>query len=219
MPSTSASTTGTTTSATSAESTGVGGQGGGSSSSTSSGAPAGCIDYVCEGNLPPQFWPTECSDHYAGIIEGVVDVFPYCGQQNMLWDDNCSRMALFLGVDCGATRMCPHEPYQIGIALNPGCDLFDVGAAFCDDHPTCCSVTWDAACVSAWKAIHGNVVDVCAPQPDPSGCMMSSDWDCPVGQHCAPSPTCKPSVCQCTGDLQSAGYVCTNDCQAGVCLP
>ncbi len=53
---------------------------------------------------------------------------------------------------------CAHSPCTTGTALSPFCDLSDEFIVYpvCLDLPACCSVTWDASCVSDAASYEAN---------------------------------------------------------------
>jgi hypothetical protein len=191
----------------------VGSGGSLSTNTTGTGGSDPCLFELCTGNIPS----LQCRMQYQASVDPTVALLPFCAG---LWSDDCTRMATAFGLDCKSERQCPHEPWETGLALNPECDLFEVGHPFCNANPSCCTVAWTDACVSAWNVASGNpTVGPCNASlgADPEGCFM--DYDCPQGQQCIPSGTCKPSACSCVNGANGWERACSNDCGGGVCSP
>ncbi|MFT5429555.1 MAG: hypothetical protein ACI9OJ_000226 [Myxococcota bacterium] len=96
--------------------------------------------------------------------------------------------------------------------VSPGCEEAEVSAVVCDARPSCCDVTWDAACV-VLASLTGSD---CQTQSDGPCCEVHDEPGCAdlaaEACVCATKPSC------CSGKWDAACAELAKGC-AGVCQP
>ena len=217
-----------------AEGTGGAPQGGGSAGGTpEGGAPEGGTPAggAPEGGTPeggtPEGGTPEGGTPEGGTPEGGVPQGGEGGGPDLpcAADGDCAEGSWCVEgacVLCGADRQIECEPGSTPVMRN-GCVTGECtlenqcrADADCPDGQRCQAgpMCFDFCLAGDPACCEGNLcvpAEIC-PGPNPQGCR--EDADCP-GSVCYPVDRCVPSHCECG----EAGWVCTEDCGAGLCLP
>lgn len=118
-----------------------------------------------------------------------------------------------------------HKHVLIGLAIVTSaisvaaCDPAVSNGGGDDDGGGCEPVACDMFCENGFaKAADGCEICACADapcdDPNPAGCAATG---CDAGEVCDTSVGCYPSSCTC--DPSSGGWICTEDCGGGQCVP
>ena len=170
--------------------------------------PAGCVQTGCTGGL--------MCDQNVGCRSSSCT----CDTERGTWSctDDCGGGMCVKPGDGGVVLPCT-GPSRMG-CVQTGCTnglVCDRTAGCMSSHCECNGETglWvcDDDCDGGICVDPGTQPGVC-PTPNPAGCVMTG---CAPGLECDPKQGCTSSYCECSKTF--GGWICTDDCGGGVCVP